>query len=325
MKLEIIEKKINEFGAKGIPFLFAINFEMTEGFFMENPMDQNEILFKTPLGTNFREDTNLSSQKANKPIRSIPEPFERYNSRFEKVKSALKRGDSFLVNLTIKTPIETNLSLKEIFELSNAPYTLYVPNKFVCFSPERFIHISDQKISTNPMKGTINANIPDAENIILNDKKETAEHNTIVDLLRNDLSIVANNVAVDKFRYIDRIKTKESDILQVSSEISGKINEKYKSKLGSLIFQMLPAGSISGAPKDSTIKIIEDAEGELRGFYTGIFGYFDGKELDSAVLIRFIEEENGLKYFRSGGGVTASSNAMDEYQEVINKIYLPFL
>jgi para-aminobenzoate synthetase component 1 len=175
------------------------------------------------------------------------------------------------------------------------------------------------------MKGTINAGIPDAEEIILSDEKETAEHNTIVDLLRNDLGMVAENITVKRFRYINKIITPQRELLQVSSEITGKLPANYLSELGDIVCKMLPAGSVSGAPKQSTLEIIRKTEREPRGYYTGVFGYFDGEELDSAVMIRFIEEHNGKKYFRSGGGITAFSDPQKEYNEVIEKIYLPFV
>ncbi len=146
---------------------------------------------------------------------------------------------------------------------------------------------------------------------------------TIVDLIRNDLSEVAKNVNVNRFRYIDRINTNHKDLLQVSSEIAGDLSSDYVSHLGSILISLLPAGSISGAPKKKTIQIIREAEQEKRGFYTGVFGYFDGKNLDSSVIIRFIEQEDGHFYYRSGGGITAQSEVEKEYQEVIDKIYVP--
>jgi len=123
------------------------------------------------------------------------------------------------------------------------------------------------------MKGTIDATVPDAENVILNDPKETAEHYTIVDLIRNDLSIVAKNVRVKRFRYIDLIRTDTKNLLQVSSEICGDLENGYESALGDIIFSLLPAGSVSGAPKKKTTEIIAAAEGTKRGYYTGIAGY----------------------------------------------------
>jgi para-aminobenzoate synthetase component 1 len=174
------------------------------------------------------------------------------------------------------------------------------------------------------MKGTIDADIANSEQIILNDEKEKSEHNTIVDLLRNDLSRVAWDVVVKRFRYIDRVNSSRGSLLQVSSEIVGTLGNSYLNEVGSVIFKLLPAGSVSGAPKDATIDIIRKAEQQTRGFYTGVAGYFDGESLNSFVLIRFIERENSELYFRSGGGITAMSVAENEYREAIQKVYLPF-
>ena len=324
MKADDLRQKINELSSKAIPFLFAVDFELSEGFLIKEPLRQQEVLFRTPLASNVQGASSFRQKTGG--LRVFPEPFSSYREKFGIVTEGLRRGDSFLVNLTVRTPVESSLTLKEIFDLSTAPYCLYVPGNFVCFSPERFVRISAQgMISTNPMKGTINASLPDAEKIILSDKKETAEHYTIVDLLRNDLGMVADDITVTRFRYIDKIVARQREILQVSSEITGRLEENYLSGLGDILFRMLPAGSVSGAPKRSTVRIIRKAEKEPRGYYTGVFGYFDGKEFDSAVLIRFIEEKDGKNYFRSGGGITIFSDLEAEYNEVIEKIYLPFV
>jgi para-aminobenzoate synthetase component 1 len=175
------------------------------------------------------------------------------------------------------------------------------------------------------MKGTIDAAFPEAENIILNDPKETAEHNTIVDLIRNDLSMVATDVSVDRFRYTEKIITHEKVLLQVSSEISGKLPPDYQANLGTLFRKILPAGSVSGAPKQKTLEIIREAEIYSRGFYTGVFGYFDGSMLDSGVMIRFIQKVNEKLNFCSGGGITVKSNSQTEYNELIDKVYVPII
>jgi para-aminobenzoate synthetase component 1 len=151
-----------------------------------------------------------------------------------------------------------------------------------------------------------------------------AEHVTIVDLIRNDLSIHAEDVRVEKFRYIDTLETNRKKLLQVSSVISGKLPEDYPARLGEIIFSMLPAGSISGAPKEETLRIIRESEDGLRGYYCGIMGYFDGQDFDSAVLIRFIERKGEGLIYRSGGGITFMSDPEKEYQELIDKIYVPF-
>lgn len=322
LKVEEIKSLMNEYGKTKEPFLFAIDYEMQKGIFCKNPKSQSEILFRTPLGNN--SPSTETTKLQNKEITTTPISYDEYKKRFDIIMNGLKRGDSFLANLTVKTPIKIEIGLKDIFLRSNSPYAIYLPEQFVCFSPERFVKISNGVISTNPMKGTINANIENAEQVILSDYKETAEHCTIVDLLRNDIGIVAEKVKVDRFRYIDRIKGSEGDILQVSSEISGKLPQNYLSSLGDIIFSLLPAGSISGAPKQSTINMISQAEPESRGYYSGVFGYFDGKDLDTAVMIRFIEQSDGQFYFRSGGGITANSSPRNEYNEVLEKIYLPF-
>jgi para-aminobenzoate synthetase component I len=195
----------------------------------------------------------------------------------------------------------------------------------VVFSPEIFVRIKKGRISSYPMKGTIDASIENAEETIRSDEKETAEHNTIVDLIRNDLGIVGHDVKVERFRYIDRIATNRRDLLQVSSEITAQLPDNYLEHIGSILFAMLPAGSVTGAPKKKTVEIIHDAETYDRGFYTGVFGYFDGCDLDSAVMIRFIEQQqDGSLVYKSGGGITARSDAAKEYQELSDKVYVPF-
>ena len=144
----------------------------------------------------------------------------------------------------------------------------------------------------------------------------------IVDLLRNDLGIVANDIKVDKFRYIDKISAGEKELLQVSSKISGYVGPLWKERLGEIIKALLPAGSISGTPKKSTVKIIEETEAYERGYFTGVFGIFDGNTFDSAVMIRFIEKYDDTYIYKSGGGITIESDAKSEYQEMIDKVYI---
>ena len=103
------------------------------------------------------------------------------------------------------------------------------------------------------------------------------------------------------------------------------IEQKYLNfKKRSILQKLLPAGSISGAPKASTLRIIEEIEGYERGFYTGIMGQFNGQELNTGVMIRFIEQQNDQLIFKSGGGITIFSEEEMEYKELIQKVYLPF-
>ena len=310
--------KINIAAEQKKPFLFAVDYELSKCIFIENPLMQQDILWRVGDYTNTKNDRIKRGTFFNiKPMN-----FEEYSKKFNYVRNHLLKGNSFLANLTIKTEIKTDYSLEAILRLSNSKYALYIKDKLVCFSPETFVKIENGVITSNPMKGTIDGNIENAAQIILDDYKESAEHYTIVDFIRSDLSRVSSEVKVEKLRYIDTLKTSNGDILQVSSLISGRLSSD---KLGDIIFKLLPAGSISGAPKQSTVEILEQAEGESRGFYTGVFGYFDGENLDSAVLIRYIEKDNDKLFFRSGGGITINSVCDDEYNEALKKIYLPFI
>lgn len=316
-----LRESMNELGKRRIPFLFVVDFKAERGFVLERPDQQTDILFQTPIGGN-KPDEVLPAAACH--ISPSPLSFDTYKDRFDLVMNGLRRGDSYLTNLTVRTPVRTDLSLRDIFMRSQSPYSLLVPNSFVCFSPERFVSLSEGVIATHPMKGTIRADIPGAEQLILSDPKETAEHCTVVDLLRNDIGRVADEVEVNRFRYVERIAMTEGEILQVSSEIRGKLSGNYHERLGDILFNLLPAGSVSGAPKDSTIALIERAEPEPRNYYTGVFGYYNGEQLDSGVLIRFIARQADQLYFHSGGGITVNSRAEDEYDEVLRKIYLPF-
>lgn len=314
-------RKINDLAAQEIPFVFLISFSGDQnligtpreaaaaGFFLEMPGMKNHTLEAFPA----------------KPINLTISPPDRdkYHSAFKRVKEEINYGNSFLLNLTFPTPIETNYNLRDIFIRSIAPFRLYLEDKLVIFSPERFIRIRDDRISSNPMKGTIDARIPGAHGLLASDPKEDAEHNTIVDLIRNDLSMVASSVRVKRFKYIERLKTHQGELLQMSSEITGRLPSDFRYSLGNVLFRILPAGSICGAPKKKTLEIIADVESYERGFYTGVFGYFDGRNLDSAVAIRYIEKDKDQMVFKSGGGITFQSDWNKEYEEMQKKVYVP--
>ena len=175
------------------------------------------------------------------------------------------------------------------------------------------------------MKGTIDAAEPEAAATILADDKEAAEHATIVDLIRNDIGRVARRVAVPRFRFITPVDSARGRLLQVSSEITGELGERWRAQAGAVLQRLLPAGSVTGAPKRRTVEIIRQAEIDDRGWYAGVFGYFDGRALDSAVSIRFVEQsDSGSLTYRSGGGITINSNMDKEYAELQAKIYVPF-
>ena len=375
MKQEIIDK-INRLASQDEPFLFVINYQGDKAFIrLLSGINPEECLFDFEGRGNFshawketwKEGTSeketwkkeTSEEEISETTWQIEPPlYEDYERSFNIVKSNIMAGNSYLTNLTCQVPVSCNLSLEDIFHRAKGKYKLLLRRKrnltpFVCFSPETFVRIKGGRIYSYPMKGTLDASLPNAEKQLMEDRKEAAEHATIVDLIRNDLSRVAENVRVDKYRYIDVLHTNKGDILKTSSEISGRLPEDYPHHLGEILDAQLPAGSITGAPKDKTMQIIQEAEGYDRGFYTGIMGIYDQGELNSAVMIRFIEEEtspvdfeaDGEKnfkakegkasegkepkasrklYFKAGGGITSKSDCRKEYEEVIQKIYLPF-
>lgn len=389
MKQEIIDK-INQLASQDEPFLFVINYQGDKAFIrLLSGINPEECLFDFEGRGNlshawketWKEGTSekeIWKEEISETTWQIEPPlYEDYERSFNIVKSNIMAGNSYLTNLTCRVPVSCNLSLEDIFHRAKGKYKLLLRRKrtqaedkahlkeenieenltpFVCFSPETFVRIKGGRIYSYPMKGTLDASLPNAEKLLMEDRKEAAEHATIVDLIRNDLSRVAEDVRVDKYRYVDVLHTNKGDILQTSSEISGRLPEDYRQHLGEILDAQLPAGSITGAPKDKTMQIIHEAEGYDRGFYTGIMGIYDHGELNSAVMIRFIEEEtspvdfetDGEKnfkasegkgdeasegkrdeasrklYFKAGGGITSKSDCRKEYEEVIQKIYLPF-
>lgn len=316
------KSEMNRLGGKKVPFLFIIDY--LQHFPIIHPLKNlpSDIFFDF---NNFKRYPPLSNLFKEVVFKKYPVSFEKYSTAFNTVVENEEKGNSYLVNLTFPTEIETNLSLAEIFTKSQAKYKLLYKNNFVVFSPETFVTISNGTISSFPMKGTIAANIPDAQNLILKNEKEAAEHATIVDLIRNDISQVAEKVWVERFRYVEEVKTLEKNILQVSSQICGTLPRDYPERIGDIVSALLPAGSVTGAPKPKTLEIIKEAEGYERGYYTGIFGFFDGENLDSAVMIRFIENQDGRLVYKSGGGITVKSNVKEEYEELKDKVYLPFI
>ena len=316
-----VQAQLNKWGSEKTPFVFLIDFECQKPrcWSLHEPIND----FKY----NFNGFTNITPNSPSQDIvettfeiKKNPISFEAYQQKFAFVKNQIEYGNSFLVNLTAPTKIATNLSLDYIAHHATSKYVCYLVDQFVSYSPETFIQINNGKIVAYPMKGTIDGAIPNAEALILSDTKELAEHATIVDLIRNDLSKVATNVRVSKYRYYEHIETQQGVIGQVSSSIEGTLPPEYPTNIGDLIFDLLPAGSVSGAPKNKTKEIIAEAEQMERGYYTGVAGYFDGTNLDSCVLIRYLQADN---MYRSGGGITAQSIALNEYEEMINKVYVP--
>ncbi len=310
---------INTLAKQRTPFLFIISFDGEKIFAKALSDLDDDIFYKLEDWRNYPGQKRTNAFTFSKS----PVDFTTYKKALDSVLEEIRSGNTYLLNLTFRTPIDSSFTLKEIFTYARAKFKLYFKDEFICFSPERFVEIEENTIATYPMKGTIDAHLPNAKETILSDTKEMAEHVMIVDLMRNDLGIIGSDVKVEKFRYVEKIKAGEKELLQISSKITAVLPDDWRDHLGTLLSQLLPAGSISGTPKKSTVNIINHVENFERGFYTGIFGVFDGKSLRSGVMIRFIEKENDKLFYKSGGGITIDSDAKSEYDELIDKIYLP--
>lgn len=311
-----MQNKASHFFKTKTPFLIITDFLGERVELLSLPQAKEK-------GIEFEINTQLTPSQENLNLEKEILSFNTYAHKIDTIKQYIKDGETYLLNLTCKNKIHTPLNLNEIFKKAKARYKLKYQDKFVCFSPECFVQIQNNTISTFPMKGTIDASLPKAKERIINDAKELAEHTMAVDLLRNDLGIVSKNVKVKRFRYLDTINAGKKELLQVSSEIVGELEDNWQDNFLSLFTQLLPAGSISGTPKKRTVEIIQTLEGFKREYFTGVFGYFDGEKFDSAVMIRFIEKEGNTLYYKSGGGITLDSNTQNEYQEMIDKIYIP--
>jgi para-aminobenzoate synthetase component I len=321
MTIDDARQRMNALGGSHTPFAVLLDFELARPIVIPaGESAAHGLFFSVPNGM------CIPPSPASPPALALearPISAERYRRAFDLVQRHLTDGNSFLVNLTFPTAISCSWTLRQIFAFSSAPYRVLLDDCCVVFSPESFVRIGGGHISTHPMKGTIDARLPSAEAFLLADQKEADEHATVVDLLRNDLSMVARNVRVERYRYVHPVTTNRGTLLQTSSDIIGDLPADALGRLGDTLLTLLPAGSVTGAPKKRTVDIIREAEGESRGYYTGVFGYFDGTVFESCVLIRYIEQTDQGLVFRSGGGITHASDPAAEFEELIRKVYVP--
>lgn len=321
MKATDVRNAMNAAGAAGTPFLFGFDFLRQEGFFCQDAQKQRRIQFSFPNGTSL---PLVDGPRPAPTLRAQPLPEADYAQGFSCARAALMRGDSFLLNYTARSRIDLTGDLESIYAHSRARYKILMPGEWVCFSPEPFVRIAcGGQIASYPMKGTIDSRKPNALQLLMQDPKETAEHYTIVDLIRNDLNRVATGVHVKAFRFAEEVEGLKNSIIQTSSTIEGQLAPNWEERLGDIFWELLPAGSISGAPKETTVRTILLAENAPRGYYTGVAGYYNGQTVDSTVLIRFVEKIGEQHYFHSGGGITIQSQCHEEYEEMVRKIYLP--
>jgi anthranilate synthase component 1 len=251
-----------------------------------------------------------------------------YCEMVKKAKGHIKEGDIFQVVLSNRFEADFEGSLFDTYRvmrtINPSPYMFYFSGsdlEIAGASPETLVKLHDGKLFTYPLAGTRPRGKDDEEDSalekeLLADEKELAEHNMLVDLGRNDLGKISKfgTVKVEKYMSILRF----SHVMHIGSTVSGEINE---GKTGlDAINAILPAGTLSGAPKIRAMQIINELERNKRGIYGGAIGYLDFTgNMDTCIAIRIVYKKKGKVFIRCGAGIVADSNPESEYQECVNK------
>ncbi len=253
---------------------------------------------------------------------------ERYCDMVETAKDRIREGDIFQVVLSNRLEAEFEGSLMDVYRIlrtSNpSPYMFYfsgIDIEVAGASPETLVKLKEGILHTFPLAGTRPRGRTDEEDEslereLLSDEKELAEHNMLVDLGRNDLGKVSEFGTVDVERYmgIERF----SHVMHIGSTVRGRIREGLDAM--DAIEAVLPAGTLSGAPKLMACRIIDELEDCKRGIYGGAIGYIDlTGNMDVCIGIRIAYRKNGKVFVRSGAGIVADSVPENEYRECINK------
>ena len=168
-------ERMNDLAGKGRPFLFVTDYRQEHSYVEEiSEVDSDFCRYSFNGVTNVEKECEEYDGTLIWEV--APPALEEYRIAFDVVKDNIWAGNSYLTNLTCKVPVETNLTLEAIFRYSDAKYKLWLKDTLVCFSPEIFVRIEEGKIKSFPMKGTIDASLPDARRLLMNDRKEAAEH-----------------------------------------------------------------------------------------------------------------------------------------------------
>lgn len=253
---------------------------------------------------------------------------EQYGRMVEKAKHYIHEGDIFQVVLSNRLEAEMEGSLLYTYEilrkLNPSPYMFYFSSddiEIAGASPETLVKLDNKTLYTYPLAGTRPRGKTEEEDRaleedLLKDEKELSEHNMLVDLGKNDLGRISRfgTVKVDKYHQILRF----SHVMHIGSTVKGEIRDD-KTALDA-VDAVLPAGTLSGAPKIRAMEIINELENNKRGIYGGAIGYIDlTGNLDTCIAIRIAFKKNGKVYVRSGAGIVADSVPEKEHQECINK------
>ncbi|MGI6118246.1 MAG: anthranilate synthase component I [Bilifractor sp.] len=258
-----------------------------------------------------------------KPALSKPE----FCKRVEKIRHYIREGDIF--QLVFSNPMKARfegslLDTYRILRTTNpSPYMFYFSGdtEIAGASPETLVKIDNQTIRTFPLAGTrprgkSYEEDQKLEKELLADEKERAEHNMLVDLGRNDLGRLCKfgTVEVEQYMTIERY----SHVMHIGSAVKGELRDDVQAI--DAVDSVLPAGTLSGAPKFRACQLIDELEDDRRGIYGGAIGYVDFTgNLDVCIAIRLAYKKDGMLYVRSGAGIVADSVPENEYQECVNK------
>lgn len=253
---------------------------------------------------------------------------EKYCSMVEKAKNYIYEGDIFQVVLSNRIEAEITGSLFDTYRVlrttNPSPYMFYFSSNDIEIagaSPETLVKLTDNQLYTFPLAGTRPRGKTEKEDLqleqeLLSDEKELAEHNMLVDLGRNDIGRISQigSVKVDKYLSIERF----SHVMHIGSTVSGVLRNDLDSLAA--IDSILPAGTLSGAPKIRACEIINELEDNKRGIYGGAIGYVDlSGNIDTCISIRIAFARNNKVFIRSGAGIVADSVPDNEFDECLNK------
>ncbi len=253
---------------------------------------------------------------------------EKYCNMVDRAKYYIREGDIFQVVLSNRIEADITGSLFDTYRVlrttNPSPYMFYFSSNDIEIagaSPETLVKLNDNKLYTFPLAGTRPRGKTEEEDLrleeeLLADEKELAEHNMLVDLGRNDIGRIAEigSVKVDKYLSIERF----SHVMHIGSTVTGDLRKGLDSL--SAIDSILPAGTLSGAPKIRACEIINELEDNKRGIYGGAIGYVDlSGNLDTCISIRIAFARNNKVFIRSGAGIVADSVPEKEFDECLNK------
>ncbi len=253
---------------------------------------------------------------------------EQYGDMVERAKSHIREGDIFQVVLSNRLEADFEGSLLDVYRVlrttNPSPYMFYFSGSDIEVagaSPETLVKLVDGTLHTFPLAGTRPRGKTDEQDVemereLLSDEKELAEHNMLVDLGRNDLGKVSEfgSVRVERYMGVERF----SHVMHIGSTVCGRIREDMDAV--DAIEAVLPAGTLSGAPKLRACQIIDELEDCKRGIYGGAIGYIDlTGNMDTCIAIRIAYRKNGKVFVRSGAGIVADSVPGNEYRECMNK------